>query len=42
MGLNEFDAEVEHNNLCSSDSRQRPDIRALENGDLEMAAKVGL
>jgi len=39
MGLNEFDTEGEHKNLCSSDSRHRPDIRALENGDLEMAAK---
>ena len=42
MGLNEFDTEGEHKNLCSSDSRHRPDIRALEDGDLELAAKVGL
>ena len=42
MGLNEFDKEGEHKNLCASDSRHRPDIRALENGDWDLAGKVGL
>lgn len=39
MGLNEFDKEGEHKNLCASDSRHRPDIRALENGDWDLAGK---
>lgn len=39
MGLNEFDPEDEHKDLCPTDSRHRPDIRALEDGDLDLAVK---
>ena len=39
MGLNEFFQENIHKDLCSTDSRHRPDIRAMENGDLEKAAQ---
>lgn len=38
MGLNELLPEME-NNLCKTDSRLRPDIRALENGELDQAAE---
>lgn len=37
MSLNEMDAAVE-NSLCPTDSRLRPDIRKLENGDPDGAA----
>lgn len=37
MGLNEFE-EGMATSLCPTDSRLRPDIRKLENGDLEGAA----
>lgn len=39
MGLNEFHKEDEHKHLCKTDSRHRPDIRALENGDLDKAVQ---
>jgi len=39
MGLNEFHASEQHKDLCRSDSRHRPDIRSLENGDLDKAVK---
>lgn len=37
MGLNEYWPEKEHKNLCPSDCRHRPDIRALEEGDFDLA-----
>ena len=39
MGLNEFHESGIHKDLCRTDSRHRPDIRALENGDLDTAVK---
>lgn len=39
MRLNEFEEGMEGGrNLCPTDSRLRPDIRKLENGDMEGAA----
>lgn len=39
MGLNEFEEGMETpRTLCPTDSRLRPDIRKLENGDLDGAA----
>ncbi len=37
MGLNEYWPDDEHKDLCKTDCRHRPDIRALEDGDLDLA-----
>ena len=37
MSLNEFDSGME-NIICPTDSRHRPDIRKLEQGDIDGAA----
>lgn len=37
MSLNEIEPGM-HNNLCPTDSRLRPDIRKLEQGDIDGAA----
>ena len=38
MSLNQIHPQGEHKDLCATDSRHRPDIRALEEGDLDKAA----
>jgi len=38
MGLNQPLPAEEQGRLCRTDSRNRPDVRALEEGDLELAA----
>ena len=37
MALNEVFPQDEHKELCSTDSRHRPDVRAMEQGDLDLA-----
>merc|ERR1712126_256255 len=39
MGLNQPLPAEEQEGLCRTDCRLRPDVRALEEGDLEMAAQ---
>lgn len=39
MGLNEYLPQEAHKRLCPTDCRHRPDIRALENGELDVAVQ---